>query len=210
MNRRQFVGYLGSGAAAVALGGVSLELEGCTPTSVIAEVLKLLPTIGSIVKTVGTVIAGIDPGIALPVGAALAIIESAFTIVQNILTQYEANLGNIPQTILAALDAALASITSQISAIEALFPGLPAAVTAGINVALAAFQTILTLIASLLPAPVAATMFPRSYASLSARHVQFGATVQVPTPRQWAQSYNSKMSASGWPEKKCHIRVPLF
>jgi hypothetical protein len=212
MNRRQFVGTLTAGAAAVALGGSALVLEGCTAEATINKVLALLPTVSGIANTIGGVISAVDPALSLPITMALGAITAAFAIVKGILTQYESNLGSAPQTVLQTLDNAIASVESQIASIEALFPNLSAVVKAGIEIGLSAFQTILGFIASLIPAPVAQSMFPRASAALNANHVAlaFGVAVTVPSHKEWARTYNSRMTASGWRDKKCHLSVPLF
>lgn len=210
MNRRKFIGHLAKGAAAVAILGATTTLSGCNPTADIPKVISLLKTISGIVATVGTLVGALDPAITLPLGMAMAAIAAAFLIVQNILTQYETNLSGAPTSVIQTLDNAIAAVETQIASIEALFPGLSALVKAGISVALTAFQTILGFIASLLPAPAASSLFPRSFAALSARHIVFGVAANIPTRRQFSQNYNSQMTASGWPERNCHIHVPLF
>lgn len=213
MNRRKFCGHLVGGAAALALvSGGAVMLSGCpSQTSVINEVLKLLPTISGIAQTVGNIVGGLDPALALPIATALGIITAAFTVIQTVLTQYEQNLSAAPNSVWQTLDDAVASIEAQISSIEALFPKLSEIVKAGVQVALGAFQSILGFIASLMPAPMARLSTPKAYASLNSRGIAFGVAVQVPSRRQFAKTYNASMDAAGLKgQHGVHIHVPLF
>lgn len=206
LTRREFGGHLVKGGMAVAIGGSALMLEGCTASSDLQKVLALLPTVEAIASSVIDVIAAIDPGTGMVIKAALALIETGFASVQAIIKAYQSNISGIPPTILNELDAAVAAISSQMGAIEAQLPGISAIVAAGIQVGLAAFQAILGYLASILPAPAAAAMLPRSYGALSARGIKFGvSTLVIPSEREFAQSYNSKMDNAGF--KKAHIHA---
>jgi hypothetical protein len=207
IERREFVGHLVKGAATAALLAGIVPMVGCSAASDIAKVLALLPTIEGIAQTVATVIAGIDPAVGVPIQTALGLITTAFSVVESVISTYKENIAGIPQSVLADLDAAIAAIQTNISNIENLFPNLSVAVKAGITIGLEAFNTILKLVASLIPAPVVAAKLPRTYAALSARGFAFGVQVTViPSRREFAQSYNSKMDAAGF--KKAHIHVP--
>lgn len=212
MNRREFGGHLVGGAVALAVvGSGAISLTGCDQTSVINKVLALLPTVNGIVDTAGDIVSALDPAIALPITTALGFVDAGFKVIENILTQYEANLSAAPNSVWQELDNAVASIEAQISTIEGFFPKLTAIVKAGIQVALTAFQTLLGYIASLMPAPLASAVTPRAFAALNARSIQFGVSVSVPSRRQFAKQYNANMDAAGWKGyKKCHIHVPLF
>jgi phage-related protein len=206
-NRREFMGLVSRLAAFMFLLATSaLSLVGCSAGSVVQKVLALLPTIEAIANTIASVLAAVDPGIGTAIKAALAIVETSFTIVQNIIKQYQSNIAGMPSTVLNDLDAAIAAIQTQITQIEAQFPNLPVLVVTGINVGLAAFQTILTLIAALIPAPAAAAAFPKAYAKLSARGIKFGVTPAfIPTPRELAQSYNHDIKQAGFPQAQVHV-----
>jgi hypothetical protein len=202
LTRREF-GRLGWRATLLL---ATFNLLGCTASTVVQKILKLLPTIESIANVIATVLAVVDPGIGTIVKLALTAVETAFTIIQNIITQYQSNIAGMPSTVLNELDAAIAAVQTQINTIEAQFPNLPAIVVAGINVGLEAFRAILSLLASILPAPAAATLFPKSYALLSARGVKFGIMPAViPTPRQFAQSYNHNIKQAGFPHATVHV-----
>lgn len=203
LTRRQFVGCLTGAAVLVAVGGTT----GCATQADITKILNLLPMIGGIVTTVGTVLASVDPAIALPITMALAIVKASFAIIEGILTQYQSNIPGIPQTILGTLDAAAAAIGSALTSIEALFPNLSASVKSALGVAIATFQAVLGFIASLIPS-VMASSFPKAAAMFSARHITIGASVIIPTARAFAQNYNAKMDKAWGKDKKCHIHVP--
>jgi hypothetical protein len=189
---------------------VSVGLAGCTQQSAITKVLALLPTVEGITNSIGAIVAGADPAIALPVQASLAIVDASFATVQGILTTYENNLNSAPQSVIADLDAAIAAIQTNLSAIEAQIPGLSAVIVMGINIGLSALQAILGLIAGLLPASAAAALFPKAFKSLSAAGVSFGVSnLAIPTPRQFAKDYNAKMDAAGFKSnKKAHLHIP--
>lgn len=205
ISRRSFGGHLAAGAAAVALGS-TLELAGCSASTDLEKVLALLPTVGEIAASVGSVIAAVDPGIGTLISAALKIIGASFTEIQNIVSAYQSNIAGMPPTIINKLDAAVAAVSSELSAIEAQIPGVPAIVAVGINVGLAAFQAILGYLAAVIPAPVAAANLKVSYPLLSAQGVRFGvAVVNIPTPRQFAESYNSKIGNAGFSKARIHV-----
>jgi hypothetical protein len=195
--------------ALVLVLSVSVGMAGCSQQADIERVLKLLPTVEGITNSIGAVVAGADPAIAMPVDAALAVIDTSFATVEGILTTYESNLNAAPQSVLDDLDAAIAAIQSNLSSIEAQIPGLSAVIILGINVGLSALQTILGFVASLLPASVAAKLFPKAFMALSAAHVAFGVKAVIPSPRDFTKSYNARIDAVGFKSnKKAHVPVP--
>jgi hypothetical protein len=193
-----------------ALGAASELTAGCTALSDIEKVLAFLssPSIEGIANSILSIISAFDPPLAVPVQAALVLIEAGFQTADQIILAYESNINGIPQSVLADLDAAVAAINANIAKIEAEIPNMSAIVKAGINVGLDALQTILGFLASIIPAATAAAMFPKSYSALSARGIRFGVTAYIPTTRAFAQDYNSKMDAAGF--KHAHIHVPWF
>lgn len=205
-SRRRFVGYLGKGAAVIALVG---PIEGCSADTALEEVLALLPTVGEIIDVIGTGIATLDPGIGSAIGAALQIIGTSFTQIQTIIDTYKTDVAGIPPTLLNELDAAISAIMTQITAIEGEIPGLPTIVALGINVGLSAFQAILGYLGAIIPAPVASLSFPRSYAMALNRGVKFGgmpgAMSVIPSERAFATNFNTRMDNAGW--KNAHIHV---
>jgi len=207
-------GYKGGTIAMclVMLFTMTVGLAGCNQQQDIQRVLNLIPTVEGITNSVGSLVASVDPAIAVPVNASLAIVDASFATVKGILTTYENDLSSAPQSVIATLDAAIAAIQANLSAIEAQFPGLSAVIVAGISVGLSALEAILGYIANLVPASVAAKLFPKSYKLMAQRGVTFGAMSTVPSDREFVKSYNSKLDAVAGgtfkKNKKAHLHTP--
>ena len=214
-------GYKGGTLALclVMLFTMTVGLAGCNQQQDIQRVLNLIPTVEGITNSVGSLVASVDPAIAVPVNASLAIVDASFATVKGILTTYENDLSSAPQSVIATLDAAIAAIQANLSAIqvnlsaiEAQFPGLSAVIVAGISVGLSALEAILGYIANLVPASVAAKLFPKSYKLMAQRGVTFGAMSTVPSDREFVKSYNSKLDAVAGgtfkKNKKAHLHTP--
>ena len=207
-------GYKGGTIAMclVMLFTMTVGLAGCNQQQDIQRVLNLIPTVEGITNSVGSLVASVDPAIAVPVNASLAIVDASFATVKGILTTYENDLSSAPQSVIATLDAAIAAIQTNLSAIEAQFPGLSAVIVAGISVGLSALEAILGYIANLVPASVAAKLFPKSYKLMAQRGVTFGAMSTVPSDREFVKSYNSKLDAVAGgtfkKNKKAHLHTP--
>ena len=202
LTRREFSKLAGVGSLALTIPA----LQGCNSSTDLQKVLALLPTVEAIGNSVLDVVATIDPALGVPIKAAVAIIEASFTIVQSIIKTYQNNIAGMPPSVLNDLDAAIAAISSQLGNIEAQFPNISPAVASAISIAVAAFQTILSLIAALLPAPVAAQMFPRSFALLAQRHITIGiASGPIPTPREFAENYNQRIKNAGFKHATVHV-----
>ena len=198
--------------ALVLLFTMSVGLAGCNQQADIQKVLNLLPTVQGITNSIGAIVAGADPAIAMPVDAALVIVNTSFATVEGILKTYQNNLNSAPQSVINDLDAAIAAIQSNLVSIEGQIPGLSAAIIAGINVGLSALEAILGFVASLLPAPVAAKLFPKAFAALHNSGVAFGTNAVIPAARPFAQTFNANMDSVGngafRSNKKAHIHVP--
>lgn len=196
----------------VMLFTMTVGLAGCNQQTDIQRVLNLIPTVEGITNSIGSLVASVDPAIAVPVNASLAIVDASFATVKGILTTYENNLSSAPQSVIATLDAAIAAIQTNLSAIEAQFPGLSAVIVAGISVGLSALEAILGYLANLLPASVATKLFPKSYKALAGRGITFGAMSTVPSDREFVKSYNNKIDAVAGgtfkKNKKAHLHTP--
>jgi hypothetical protein len=181
-------------------------MEGCSATTDLQLVLKLLPTVGGIVLVVGNLVAALDPGIGSVIGSALSIVGASFSDIQAIIAKYKTNIAGMPATTLERLDGLIAAVASQMTVIEGQFHGISAALAAGINVGLAAFQAILGYLGAILPTPVAAARFPKAFAAMSARGVKFGAAmISIPSERAFAKDFNSKMDAAGFHGNHIHV-----
>jgi hypothetical protein len=188
---------------------MSVALAGCNQQADIAKVLAVLPTVEGIVNSVGSIVAGADPVIAVPVDAALATVDASFAVVEGILKTYQSNINAAPQSVIATLDAAIAAIQANLTTIQGLIPGLSAVIIAGISVGLTALESILSLVASLLPPSVASSLFPKSFKVLSGAKIVFGTHVAIPSPRSIAKDYNARIDAAGFKSnKKAHLHVP--
>lgn len=103
MNRRQFVGALSSGAATIALGGVSLGLSGCNPVTDLENWIPVaLTAVSQIVKLLG-------PVVPAPVAAAILLIQAGFSALLTTLQNYKKGTG------------VLSDIANAISAVESAF-----------------------------------------------------------------------------------------
>jgi hypothetical protein len=217
LNRRQFgkksIAMLAGGAAARVLmvggtAGVALDLSGCAALTDIEKVLDLItgPSITGIANSIISIIASIDPALGAPITLAVQAVEAGFATVDGIVKAYAANIAGMPQSVLANLDAAVSAISASIGTIESEIPNLSPIVAAGIKVGLLAFQAILGYLASIIPSQMAQTLFRRSFAALSGRGIQFGVTVMaIPTPHDFFEDYNHKMTAAGCKYARVHV-----
>lgn len=155
MKRREFIGTLTAGAATLALGGFSLEMEGCS-TSWITTALNDLPVIVNIATTVAMIVADalggsvISPAVAAIIQTAAQAVSTGLVVVQQLIAQYQANpSASIIQKIDAALTDVQANLQSILSAAHIDNPALQATIAGIIGLAL----TVVGAIISILPAP---------------------------------------------------------
>ena len=199
--------FLSVGAIGLMLAFVpAVALTGCSASSDLQKVLALLPTIEEVSNSVLTVVATLDPALGAPIKLAVQGVEAGLQEAGQIITAYQSNIANMPDTVVAKLDALIAAIQSNLESIQQAFPQLPSIVVAGITVGLLAFQSILSLIASIVPAEAAMLMFPKSFKALSLHGVMFGVqSGPIPSPREFAKDYNQKISQAGFKSARIHV-----
>ena len=159
MNRREFVGTLSAGAAALALSGASLELEGCNTTWV-QTALNDLPVIINIATTVATIVAdalsgGVIPAeIASVIQAAAQAAQAALTVIQQLIAQYQANpSATIIQKIQAALQTVQTNLQAILNAAHITNPALQATIAGIIGLALSVVVAIESILPTSGPTP---------------------------------------------------------
>lgn len=198
---------------------------GCSVSQVEADIQKvitLLPSAAGIVTSILSILAAAGVRTTTAGNIIATGFQDAGTAASDILAilnTYKSNIASMPPTVLNKLDTLIAAISSQMSAIQQQFPQIPAAVAAGINVGISAFLSILTYLAAILPAPVAQFALPRSFNTLSAAGIRFGAAanVVIPSQREFSKSFNNKIGATHLKgAKKIHVNwvhagaVPLW
>lgn len=85
MNRREFVGTLSAGAAALALSGASLELEGCNPTSVWTQIQQWVP-VG--ISAFESIVALVMPLAAPGIDAIAEMVKAGFASLASAIDDY--------------------------------------------------------------------------------------------------------------------------
>ena len=159
--RRQFVGHLAAGSAALAIAGTAVELEGCNATQWIQIVLNDLPTLlqiaESIIAIVGAAQGSAEAGAIAVAQKFAADAQTAIQTVQTLVTAYQSSP---TATGLQKIDAALLAVQNNfagvMSALHISNPTLQATLAAAIGSAI----TITVAIQALVPPPPAPAPTP--------------------------------------------------
>ena len=152
-NRREFVGHLAAGAAAV------IVLEGCAIPNWVNVALNDLPTILNIATTVATIVADavsggvLTPAVAAIIATATAAINVAIPIIQKLINDYQANpSASLVTQIKTALLDVQANLGSILTAAHIDNVALRATITTAMGLAIGVVTAILSLLPVATPA----------------------------------------------------------
>jgi hypothetical protein len=136
MNRRRFVGHLGTGAAALALAGTTVTLEGC---SALDELNTWVPVGLAAFDGVASIVDGPLTLIATTVDALWAAVSNAIGLYQHSTDPQNTKLDKV----IAALDALNGGLAQALAALPISIPaGVLAASKAGLSLLIATLISI--------------------------------------------------------------------
>jgi hypothetical protein len=132
VNRRQFVGYLATGAAAATLSSCG---AGGTPTvaSILTEANNILMFIAPLGDGAAAIVEIADPAIAPEVQIVVAIYDKAVPAIEQLLTDWAAASAADQPGILSQIEAAITALETDVKNIISSITGVSAVVIAEIN-----------------------------------------------------------------------------
>jgi hypothetical protein len=191
INRREFVGHLGKGAAIVALAGMTVEMSGC---NVISDIENWIPVGEAAVNSILSTLAANNIAISPVAQAIVKDVFASFDALSAAITEYD-SVTPPPAGALAKVQAAFKAITDQLGTfLQSLqLPG-GNIVTLIVGLANIVFSTITAFTNQL---PVA----PASFMLSSANHyrlngVEYTVVSKKRTRREFKKSWNAQLDSA--------------